>query len=176
VDTPLEGDYIAEETEHFSSGKVATVRFSGTLTESNKLFEQSTTEQPLVFLVGAGQMLPAFENKMQGATVGEVRKFTLEPAQAFGVRNDEQVLLLERDNFPADMEFNVGDVLLAELPHGEQPFNVVSISEEGIMADFNHPLSGQQVTFEVELLESRDATEDELNHGHAHGPGGHHHH
>ncbi|MEL0182536.1 MAG: peptidylprolyl isomerase [Candidatus Poseidoniales archaeon] len=159
---------------------VAQVHYTGTLPESGEVFDSSEGRDPLTFLVGHRQMIPGFEEEMMGAAVGERREFTLEAERAYGDRDDEAVLQIPRDNF-AQLEestgesLEVGMQLVAQMPHGPAPFLIVELSEETVTADFNHALAGKALTFSVEVVDLREATEEEVSHGHAHGPGGHHH-
>ncbi|MEL0266084.1 MAG: peptidylprolyl isomerase [Candidatus Poseidoniales archaeon] len=159
---------------------VAQVHYTGTLPESGEVFDSSEGRDPLTFLVGHRQMIPGFEEEMMGAAVGERREFTLEAERAYGDRDDEAVLQIPRDNF-AQLEestgesLEVGMQLVAQMPHGPAPFLIVELSEETVTADFNHALAGKALTFSVEVVDIREATEEEVSHGHAHGPGGHHH-
>ena len=159
---------------------VAQVHYTGTLPESGEVFDSSEGRDPLTFLVGHRQMIPGFEEEMMGAAVGERREFTLDAERAYGDRDDEAVLQIPRDNF-AQLEestgesLEVGMQLVAQMPHGPAPFLIVELSEETVTADFNHALAGKALTFSVEVVDIREATEEEVSHGHAHGPGGHHH-
>ena len=162
---------IAENT-------VASVHYTGTLPDSGEVFDSSEGRDPLTFLVGHKQMIPGFEEEMMGAKVGERREFTLTSERAYGDRDDNAILQIPRDNF-AQLEeqspLEVGMQLVAQMPHGPSPFTVTALSDETVTADFNHALAGQSLTFSVEVVELRAASEEELSHGHAHGPGGHNH-
>ena len=159
---------------------VASVHYTGTLPDSGEVFDSSEGRDPLTFLVGHRQMIPGFEEELMGATQGERREFTLDPERAYGPRDDEAVLEIPRENF-AQLEeasgesLEVGMALVAQMPHGPAQFTVVALSDETVTADFNPPMAGKTLTFSVEVVELRDASEEELSHGHAHGPGGHHH-
>ena len=159
---------------------VAGVHYTGTLPDTGEVFDSSEGRDPLTFLVGHRQMIPGFEEEMMGATIGERREFTLEAERAYGGRDDEAVLQISRDNF-AQLEestgesLQVGMQLVAQMPHGPAPFLIVELSEETVTADFNHALAGKALTFSVEVVDIREASEEEISHGHAHGPGGHHH-
>jgi FKBP-type peptidyl-prolyl cis-trans isomerase SlyD len=157
---------------------VASVHYTGTLPDSGEVFDSSEGRDPLVFLVGHGQMIPGFEDEMMGASVGERREFTLTSERAYGARDEEAILQIPRSNF-AQLEeqtpLEVGMQLVAQMPHGPSPFTVTGLDDETVTADFNHALAGQALTFSVEVVELRDASEEELAHGHVHGPGGAHH-
>ena len=157
-----------------SDNVVASVHYTGTL-QDESIFDSSEGRDPLTFLVGHQQMIPGFEQEMQGAKVGERRTFTLTPDRAYGEKDDAGIVQLPRSQFPPDAELEVGMVLVAQVEEGPLPFRILTISEENVTVDFNHELAGHDLTFSVEVVELRDATEEELEHGHVHGPDGHHH-
>ncbi len=154
---------------------VASVHYTGTLPdENNDEFDTSKGGEPLQFLVGHGQMIPGFEEEMMGASVGESRIFTLDAERAYGARDDDAMQTGSKSLFPDDIE--IGSELMAMTEEGQGiPVVVTDIGDEEVTIDMNHKLAGKKLTFEVELVELRDATDDEISHGHAHGPGGHHH-
>ena len=157
---------------------VASVHYTGTLPDSGEVFDSSEGRDPLTFLVGHRQMIPGFEEEMMGAAVGERREFTLTPERAYGDRDDDAVMQIPRENFaPLEEEakLEVGMQLVAQMPHGPSPFTIIELTEELVTGDFNHALAGKSLAFSVEVVELRDASEEELSHGHVHGPGGHHH-
>jgi FKBP-type peptidyl-prolyl cis-trans isomerase SlyD len=167
-------------TENTVSGNmVASVHYKGTLPENGEVFDSSEGREPLTFLVGHKQMIPGFEEEIMGAKVGETREFTLSSDRAYGDRDNDAVMEIPREQF-AQLEqeatLETGMQLVAQMPHGPSPFTITSLTEETVTADFNHALAGQSLTFSVEIVELREATEEELAHGHVHGPDGHHHH
>ena len=82
---------------------------------------------------------------------------------------------MPRSQFPPDAELEVGMVLVAQMTEGPMPFRILTLGSETVTVDFNHELAGHELTFSVEVVELRSATDEEMSHGHAHGPGGHHH-
>lgn len=162
-----------------SENMVASVHYKGTLPENGEVFDSSEGREPLTFLVGHKQMIPGFEEEIMGAKVGETREFTLSSDRAYGDRDNDAVMEIPREQF-AQLEqeatLETGMQLVAQMPHGPSPFTITSLTEETVTADFNHALAGQSLTFSVEIVELREATEEELAHGHVHGPDGHHHH
>ena len=167
-------------TENTVSGNmVASVHYKGTLPENGEVFDSSEGREPLTFLVGHKQMIPGFEEEIMGAKVGETREFTLSSDRAYGDRDNDAVMEIPREQF-AQLEqeatLETGMQLVAQMPHGPSPFTITSLTKETVTADFNHALAGQSLTFSVEIVELREATEEELAHGHVHGPDGHHDH
>ena len=109
--------------------------------------------------------------EMMGAEVGEKREFTLLAADAYGELRDDMVLDIESEQFPEEVTIELGMTLMSEMG----PFRVVGITDTHVKCDFNHPLAGRALKFEVEVVEIRDASEEEIAHGHVHGVGGHEH-
>jgi len=157
---------------------VASVHYTGTLPESGEVFDSSEGRDPLSFLVGHNKMIPGFEANIMGCAVGDRKEFTLAADEAYGQRDDEAVMQIERSNF-AQLEqqasLEMGMQLVAQMPHGPAPFTITALTDETVTADFNHALAGESLTFAVEVVDVREASEEEIAHGHVHGPGGHHH-
>jgi len=151
---------------------VASVHYTGTFPDSGEEFDSSRGGEPLTFLVGHKGMIPGFEREVMGAGVGDTRSFTLEPEDAYGMPSDENVAEVPRVQFPQDMPLDLGMMLMSD----GGPFRIVAITDDSVRCDFNNPMAGKTLHFEVEVMDVRAATPDELAHGHAHGPGGHHHH
>jgi len=149
---------------------VASVHYTGTLPESGEVFDTSEGRDPLTFLVGHQQMIPGFEEELMGAEKGERRTFTLEPERAYGEKIAEAVQQIPAEMF-GDITPEPGMTLMSDVG----PFNVVSVEGDTVTVDFNHKLAGETLQFSVEVVDVRAATEEEIAHGHAHGPGGHHH-
>ena len=149
---------------------IATVHYTGTLPGSGEVFDSSEGRDPLSFLVGHKQMIPGFEEELMGAEKGERRTFTLEPDRAYGQKMEEAIQTIPKDMF-GDITPEVGMILMSDVG----PFNVTAVDGDTITVDFNHKLAGETLVFSVEVVDVRPATEEELSHGHSHGPGGHEH-
>ena len=149
---------------------VASVHYTGTLPETGEVFDSSEGRDPLTFLVGHKQMIPGFEQELMGAKKGERRTFTLEPERAYGEKIAEAIQQIPSEMF-GDIKPEPGMTLMSDVG----PFNVVSVEGETVTVDFNHKLAGETLQFSVEVVDVRAASAEELAHGHAHGPGGHHH-
>ena len=158
---------IAENT-------VAGVHYRGLLTGTDEEFDNNIGDEALVFLVGHRQMIPGFEANLMGKSAGDKVTFELTPDEAYGQRDEAAVIQIPKEQF-GDLEIEAGMVLVADIGGGPAPFTVTEVGEDNATCDFNHALAGKSLTFEVEVAEVREATEEELAHGHAHGPGGHHH-
>ncbi|MEC7179982.1 MAG: peptidylprolyl isomerase [Candidatus Thermoplasmatota archaeon] len=146
---------------------VASVHYTGTLPESGEVFDSSEGRDPLTFLVGHKQMIPGFEEELMGAKKGERRTFTLAPERAYGEKIPEAIQQIPIGMF-GDIAPEPGMTLMSDVG----PFNVVSVEGETVTVDFNHKLAGETLQFSVEVVDVRAATPEEIDHGHAHGPGG----
>lgn len=138
--------------------------------------EQSSDSEPLSYLHGSGQIISGLEAALIGLNIGDKKEVTVLPAEGYGEIVPELRIKVERSNFPKEKPVEEGMQFVAEVDGGQQhPFTVKKIDNDHVYLDGNHPLAGQTLHFAVEVLAIRDATKDELHHGHAHGPGGAHH-
>ena len=117
--------------------------------------------------------LPGLETHLRSMKPGDKRKVLVKAAEAYGTRDDSLVLEVERKKLP-NKQVKIGDQFRTN--QYPTPLTVTKLTDSHATLDANHPLAGQDLTFDVEITEVRDATADEIAHGHAHGPGGHHHH
>ncbi len=141
------------------------------------LIDSSYDHQPLAIIHGTGYLISGLENALDGHEAGD--KFEVEVAadDAYGQRHDGFVQTVPKEMFAEIDDLQVGTQLRATTDEGEQTVIVIDVQDDEITVDGNHPLAGVDLKFDVEILEVRDATEDELAHGHVHGEGGcgHHH-
>lgn len=158
------------------NNNVVSVNYSLHTIEANgeKVFvEQSNAQEPLTFLVGAGMMIPKFEEELKGLAVGDKRSFVITPEEGYGQRVEEAVAQLPLDMFKESGLPPVGAILPLTDDAGNQfRASVVEVTEEAVIADLNPPMAGKTLEFDVEILNVRPATEEELSHGHAHGVDG----
>jgi FKBP-type peptidyl-prolyl cis-trans isomerase SlyD len=141
------------------------------------LVESATPEQPLTFLYGAGQMLPKFEENLSALATGDNYDFHLTAGDAYGDYDDEAVTNLPKEMFAGTDMPEIGSILPLQDNNGNRfQGQVVSIAEDAVIVDLNHPMAGQDLHFKGNILNVRPATPEELSHGHAHGADGHHHH
>lgn len=135
--------------------------------------EKATTENPLVFLYGVGMMLPKFEENLAGLAAGDTYDFHLVAEHAYGERDEAAVAELSKEMFQGMDVPEVGSVLPLQDNQGNQfRAKVVEIADAAVKVDLNHPMAGQDLHFKGEILQVREATQDELSHGHAHGMDG----
>ena len=143
--------------------------------DNGNIIDQSDKSDPLVYLHGASNIIPGLESALSGKAVGEAISVRVAPEEAYGVRDDAKKQAVPRNMF-GDEEIAVGAQYHAQGPDGQHlTVTVVSVSDEEIVVDGNHPLAGMHLNFDVTVVDIRDATKEELEHGHVHGPGGHHH-
>ena len=140
------------------------------------VLDSSAGGQPLAYLHGFGSIIPGLENALEGKVLGEKLSVTVEPEQGYGARDERLVQAVPRSAFKGVKELAPGMQFQAQGPQGTRLVVVTQVTEDVVTVDSNHPLAGQTLHFEVEVSEVRDATAAELEHGHVHGPGGHHHH
>ncbi len=153
---------------------VVSIHYTLTNAEGNVL-DSSEGQDPLAYLHGASNIIPGLENALVGKSVGDSLKVTVEPEEGYGPVRDELVQDVDRSAFSGIDSIEIGMQFMAQTPWGEQPVTVVKVEGDNITLDGNHPLAGQTLTFDVEVVEVRAASDEEVEHGHAHGAGGHHH-
>lgn len=160
-----------------SVGLNKVITFNYTLKdEEGIVLDSSTNKEPLSFLSGTNHILPKLEEALNGMIIGSKKNVKISAADAYGEYSDEAIQKVKKDQFPEEANIEVGMTYIANSPDGKQmPFLVSEINDQDITIDFNHPLAGKDLEFDVELLDVRDATSEEMQHGHAHGAGGHHH-
>ena len=154
----------------------AVVHIHYTLTlDSGEVVDSSQGREPLAYLHGHGNIVPGLEEQLNGRVVGDKLKAVVSPEKGYGERDPRGVQQAPRSAFPPDIDLQPGMQFQAEGPDGTPTMLTVSgVEGEEITIDLNHPLAGQTLNFDIEITEIRAATEEELGHGHVHGPGGAH--
>ena len=160
-------------------GKVVSVHY----TLKNDAGEEidASGDAPLAYLHGAHNIVPGLERKLTGRKVGDKLDVIVDPGDGYGMRDPRAVQDVPRTAFPPDAPLEVGAAFVVETPTGElMQLHVTAITPgadgvDMIRCDANHPLAGERLHFAVEVMEVRDATDEERVHGHVHGEGGHHH-
>ncbi|WP_141056569.1 FKBP-type peptidyl-prolyl cis-trans isomerase [Tepidiphilus succinatimandens] len=134
------------------AGDTVQVHYTGKL-DDGSVFDSSAGRDPLEFTVGSGQVIPGFEQAVEGMAVGQTKTVTIPAAEAYGDRVAEAVLQVPREQLPPDLEPEVGQQLVMQSRDGRQiPIVVVEVTEDSITIDANHPLAGRDLTFEIELV------------------------
>ena len=135
------------------SGDTVRIHYTGTLGDGTQ-FDSSAGREPLEFALGGGQVIPGFDKAVDGMAVGDSKTVTIPPDDAYGQRHEQLVQQVPRSALPEDMEPAVGMHLQSQSPDGQiMNLAVVEVEDESIMLDANHPLSGQALTFSIELVE-----------------------
>lgn len=157
-----------------SQNKVASIEY--TLTDdSGDVLDTSVGGEPLAYIHGMGNIIPGLEAALEGKEVGDSLKVTVAPEDGYGEQNDALVQQVPREMFQGVDEIEIGMQFHAQTAQGLTVITVTEVVEDLITVDGNHPLAGKTLNFDVKVVDVRDATEEELEHGHAHGAGGHHH-
>jgi FKBP-type peptidyl-prolyl cis-trans isomerase SlyD len=139
-----------------------------------QILDSSEGGAPLTYIQGIGNLIPGMEEGLEGRSTGEKLNIKVAPEKGYGVRNNELIQQVPRSAF-GGQEIKPGMQFQAQGSQGAQIVTVTDVGLESVTVDGNHPLAGVELNFAVEVMEIRPATEDELAHGHVHGPGGHHH-
>ncbi len=156
------------------NGKVVTLGYVLKNAQGEGL-DRADRKDPFVYLHGSGHIVHGLETALLGLDSGATKQVNLEPKDAYGDINPALKTQVDRSMFPADIDLQTGGQFRAQV--GEMPviFTIQKIEGSTISIDGNHPLAGQALNFDVEIFGVRDATQEELDHGHVHGAGGHHH-
>lgn len=153
--------------------KVAAIHY--TLTDnSGNVLDSSQGREPLYYIQGIGNLIPGMEEGLEGKAKGDKFVINVSPEKGYGLRSEEQIQKVPRSAF-GGQEVKVGMQFSAGGNHGSQVVTVTEVGIENVTVDANHPLAGVELNFDVEVIEVRNASAEELAHGHVHGPGGHHH-
>ena len=143
------------------------------------LLETSYESDPTLYLHGHRNLLPALESALEGKAVGEKTEVTLTPEEGYGVRKEGAVQRIPikhlHNHEKLKNKIKVGMTVQVNTQHGPWDAVVLKVGKFNVDIDSNHPLAGKTLTFALEVVDVRDATPEELSHGHAHGVGGHHH-
>lgn len=154
-----------------SANKVVVLHYAVSDSEDT-LIDSSYDHNPLSIIQGTGYLIPGLENALEGHETGDKFEVSVAADQAYGQREDNFVQAIPREMFGGIDDLEIGSQLRAETDDGEQTVIVIAIDDDVVTVDGNHPLAGIDLKFDVEIIEVRDATADELTHGHVHGEGG----
>lgn len=135
-----------------AAGDTVTVHYTGTL-EDGTIFDSSVEREPLRFRLGQGEVIAGFDDAVTGMQVGDSVKVELAPSDAYGERDDERVIQVDRAQIPAEIDCQPGIALQANTPDGPVTFWVMDAADDTVTLDGNHPLAGKQLNFEIELVD-----------------------
>ncbi len=157
-------------------GERTVATFHYTLTDAaGKVIDSSDGRAPLSYLHGAGNIVPGLEKEMSGKQQGDTFNVVVAPEEGYGMPNPMMIQVVPREAFQGVDSLEVGMEFQAQTPQGPMSVAIAKIEGDEVTVDGNHPLAGQTLHFAIEVTEVRDASLEELTHGHVHGPGGHHH-
>ena len=153
------------------------IGFHYTLTDkSGAVLDSSIGDEPLYFLENGHQIIPGLERVIALMNVGDKRKIEVKAADAYGEVNPELIVKVKKGQVPPDAQLTVGDQFQVNNDQHSPVFTIMSIENDDVTVDGNHPMAGKDLFFDVEIVGIRPATQEELTHGHAHGAHGHGHH
>ena len=156
-------------------GKNSVVSVNYKLTDdSGKVLDSSDGSKPMVYLHGAGNIIPGLEKALAGKGEGDALKVRIEPADAYGERRPANLQRVSAKHFQNPKSLRPGQIVGLQTRQGPVQVTVVKVGRFNVDVDANHPLAGETLTFDVEVTAIRDATAEEKSHGHVHGPGGVH--
>ncbi|MCF6346552.1 MAG: peptidylprolyl isomerase [Thiomicrorhabdus sp.] len=146
-----------------------------TLTNAEGEVMDASDGNPLAYLHGHSNLIPGLENELKGKTKGDKFKITIPAAEAYGERVDALIQTVPNNMFQGVDNLDVGMRFEAQSEQGMHSVEITAIEGDQVTVDGNHPMAGLELTFDVEVIDVRKATEEEIEHGHAHGAGGHQH-
>lgn len=164
------------QTQNIAADTVVGIHYTLT-NDAGDVLDSSADAEPMYYLHGHDNIVPGLERKLTGHAIGDKMKVTVQPADGYGERDARGEQKVPREAFPPDVELEEGMQLALRDPSGQiVPLWVSKVEKDVVHVDLNHPLAGEVLHFDVEIISIRAATSEELEHGHPHGPDGHHHH
>jgi len=155
------------EELHVQDGQVVSLVY--TLQVDGEVIDSSEEDDPLQFIQGEGDIIPGLEGALYDMEIGESKNLVIAPKDAYGELNDEAFIEVPKDQFPANIPLELGTELQVRNPEGDvMDARIDRIDEDSVLLDFNHPLAGKILHFDVKVTALRPATEEEISHGHVH--------
>ncbi|MBZ0178845.1 MAG: peptidylprolyl isomerase [Melioribacteraceae bacterium] len=150
-----------------ANDKVVSIHY--TLKDNDgKILDSSEGKEPLKYIQGKQNIIPGLENAMEGKSVGDKFNVKVQPNEGYGERNDQMVVSIPKTSFGEIKEINPGMQFQLNSQNGPVVVTVVETDDENVKVDANHPLAGVELNFDVEVMDIREATSEELDHGHVH--------
>lgn len=141
-----------------------------------EILDTSNGRAPLVYLQGVGALIPGLESEIEGMEQGEKKTVIVQPENGYGTKSDELLHVVPASGFQGDInELQIGLQVQLDTEQGPAIATIAKVENDEVTLDLNHPLSGVVLHFDIEVVDVRTATADEIAHGHVHGEGGHHH-
>ena len=135
------------------NGNVVSVHYRGTLNDSTEFDSSHSRNETITFEVGSGQVVPGFDAALVGMLVGETKTVALTPDQAYGEVNADAIVDISKDNFPDDFFYTEGGMIQGTGPNGPVIGTIVEVKDSTVNVNFNHPMAGKDLNFEIELVE-----------------------
>ena len=139
-----------------------------------QVLDEADESDPLYYLHGHDNLLPRVEEQMAGLMIGDSKSFEIPAADGYGEHDANAFQQIDRSHLPPDPEPEEGMALMADFGMGPQPYRITRVTSDNVTIDLNHPLAGVDLHFTMKVLAIRAATDEEIEHGHAHGPDGSH--
>jgi FKBP-type peptidyl-prolyl cis-trans isomerase SlyD len=159
----------------FTERKVVSIHYKVADAANAEVIDSSEDGDPMIYLHGAQNIIPGLEQALEGKAVGDELEVTVEPADAYGEYSEDRVQQVPIEAFQEMEKIEPGMMVTADSGEGQINLVVTEVDETTVTVDANHPLAGKALTFDVKVEAVRDASEEEIEHGHVHGAGGHHH-
>ena len=153
---------------------VATIHYT-LRNDKGDVLDSSAGGEPLAYLHGHGNIVPGLEHALEGKSAGDAVNVKVTAAEGYGTRDERLIQDVPRDAFPKDVDIVAGMQFHAQSREGVRTVTVTQVTGDSVTVDGNHPLAGENLNFEVKIDGVRKATKEELEHGHVHGEGDHHH-
>jgi len=163
-----ENFYQNSQPEQVAKNIVVSLEY--TLTVDGEVVDYSNKEEPLEYIQGHDQIIPGLESALNGMVVGESKQVTVAASEAYGEVDEEAIIEVNRSDFPEEVPMEIGtEVQVRNMDGHVLDARIASISDDKVKLDFNHPLAGKDLQFDVTVVSLRNATEEEIEHGHVHG-------
>jgi len=154
-------------------GQVVSMEY--TLHVDGEMIDSSVGHEPLEFLQGAGNIIPGLEDELYGLEVGEAKNVIVAAEDGYGILDPDAFIDVSREQFPAEIPLEIGVELQVQDEDGQPMLaRIDRVDDDNVRLDFNHPLAGKELVFDVKIVALREASEEEMEHGHVHGAGHHH--
>lgn len=156
-----------------NDGKVVSMEY--TLKVDGEVADTSEGREPLEYVHGAGNIISGLEREMVGMTVGDSKEVVVTAANGYGEKDDQAFMDVPRQQFPKEIPMKVGTELQVQNQEGQPMYaRIENVEDESVRLNFNHPLAGKDLHFSVKVVDLRNATPEEKEHGHVHSPGHQH--
>jgi len=165
---------VKDSSMQITKNKAVTIHYTLS-NDAVAILDSSEGGDPLAYIHGIGALISGLESALEGRAAGDSLQVSLKPEDAYGLRDDSLTRVVPREAFGSEVELEVGMVFQSSGEQGPRMIVITGIDGDSVTVDGNHPLAGETLNFAVNVVDVRDASAEELEHGHIHGPGGHEH-